>query len=69
MPRRKKKGPPRPTLGEKKRLNLKLDAELAAWAFEYALSNNTSVTQLITRFLEDMRRHHEAQLDKDAEQI
>lgn len=56
-------------MGEKKRLNLKLDAELATWAFEFALLNNTSVTQLITGFLEDMRRHHEAQLDKDAEQI
>ena len=69
MPRRKKKEPQKPTLGEKKRLNLKLDAELAAWAFEFALINNTSVTQLITGFLEDARRHHEAQLDKDAEQI
>jgi hypothetical protein len=69
MARRKKKQPPNPTMGEKKRLNLKLDAGLAAWAFEYALLQNTSVTHLITSFLEDLRRHHEDQLDKDAEQI
>ena len=39
---------PKKTPGEKRRLNLKLDSELAEWAFEYALLRNTSVTKLIT---------------------
>ena len=55
--------------GEKRRLNLRLDSELAEWAFEFALLHNTSVTKLITGFIEDLRRQHEEQLNEDAEQI
>ena len=55
--------------GEKRRLNLRLDSELAEWAFEFALINDTSVTKLITEFLSKLRVEHEEQLNEDAEQI
>lgn len=63
------KKPRRRVAGEKRRLNLKLDEELAEWAFAYAERHNTSVTQLITDYFMDLQRH-EAQLQsRDAEQV
>jgi len=63
------KKPRRRVTGEKRRVNLKLDEELAEWAFDYAERHNTSVTQLITDFLMDQRRLEAAHLARDAEQI
>jgi hypothetical protein len=63
------KKPRRRVMGEKRRVNLKLDEELAEWAFEYAERHNTSVTQLITDHLMDLQRHEAELLARDAEQI
>ena len=59
----------RAVLGEKRRLNLKLDEDLLSWAFSYAVRNRTTVTQLISDFFRDLRRREEARRDVDAEQI
>ena len=61
------KKPRRRVPGEKRRLNLKVDEDLAEWAFEYAEAHGTSVTQMITDYLVQLRKS--AQLTQDAEQI
>ena len=55
--------------GNKRRLNLKLDPDLADFAFAYAAKYNTSVTQIITDFLVNLKNREECRLEKDAEQI
>lgn len=75
MEKRKKKPPvveakvPRRVPGEKRRLNFKLDGEIADWAFEYAEKHNTTVTQLITDYFLDLQRREIARQAQDAEQI
>jgi len=63
------KKPRRRVTGEKRRVNLKLDEELAEYAFGYAERHNTSVTQLITDFFMDLQRHEAQMQAKDAEQV
>ena len=55
--------------GEKRRLNLKLDGEIAEWAFRYAERHNTTITQLITDYFLDLQKKEEARFGEDAEQI
>lgn len=63
------KKPRRRVAGEKRRLNLKMDEDLAEWAFSYAERHNTSVTQLIIdHFMELQRKEAELQA-RDAEQV
>jgi hypothetical protein len=68
----KAKAAPKPrnrVTGERRRLNLKLDEELAAWAFDYAERHATTVTQLITDHLVQIRKVEDLVLSSDAEQI
>ena len=58
----------RKVTGEKRRLNLKLDEELVAWAFAYAERRKTSVTQMITDFIINLQRHESVIQAEDAEQ-
>lgn len=63
------KKPRRRIAGEKRRVNLKLEEDLAEWAFEFADRSNTTVTYLITDFLQELRRIQTERTSKDAEQI
>ena len=68
----KAKAAPKPRArvsGERRRLNLKLDEELAAWAFDYAERHATTVTQLITDHLVLIRKIEDQAMSGDAEQI
>lgn len=68
----KTKAAPKPrnrVSGERRRLNLKLDEELAAWAFDYAERYATTVTQLITDHLVLIRKIEDQMMSSDAEQI
>lgn len=60
---------PRRVVGEKRRLNLKLDGDLAEWVFDFAKRHDTSVTQLIIDFFKDMRVRELSRMAQDAEQI
>lgn len=53
----------------KRRLNLKLDKELAEWAFSYAEIHSTSVTQLIADYFFNLKKLESEAASKDAEQI
>jgi len=64
-----KSTPRRRIPGEKRRVNFKIDEELAEWAFGFAENHKTSVTQLITDFFVTLRKQEEAHLGQDAEQI
>jgi hypothetical protein len=66
---RSTKKPRRRIAGEKRRVNLKIEEDLAEWAFEYAERQGTTVTSLIAEFLRMTRAVEEASLAKDAEQI
>lgn len=61
--------PRRKVSGERRRVNLKLDEDLAEFAFTYAERNGTTVTQLITDHFVELRRKEDERLGKDAEQI
>ena len=61
--------PRRRVTGEQRRINLKVDDELAAWIFDYVARNKTSVTGLVTDFFLDLRRKELERLARDAEQI
>jgi hypothetical protein len=63
------KKPRRRIIGEKRRLNLKLDEELIEWAFAYAERHNTSVTQMIADHFMELQRCEAALQSKDAEQV
>ena len=68
----KAKAAPKPrnrVSGERRRLNLKLDEDLAAWAFDYAERHATTVTQLITDHLVMLKKREDQVLSSDAEQI
>lgn len=56
---------------KKRRVNLRLNAELAEWAFDYALRQDMDLTALITRLLCEARRIDRYTLEQqaDAEQI
>jgi hypothetical protein len=69
MPNENNKKPRRRVTGEKRRVNLKLDEDLAEWAFGFAERHNTSVTQMITDFFMDQRRREAERMARDAEQI
>lgn len=56
-------------IGERRRLNFKLEEDLALWAFSFAERNNTTVTQLIADHLAKLRQEEEVRLAQDAEQI
>jgi hypothetical protein len=61
------KKPRRRIVGEQRRLNLKLDEDLAMWVFEYAEAHSTTVTQLIVDYLVQLRKQE--YLAQDAKQI
>jgi hypothetical protein len=63
------KKPRRRVTGEKRRVNLKLDEDLAEWAFGFAERHNTSVTQMITDFFMYQRKREAERMARDAEQI
>lgn len=63
------KKPRRRVAGEKRRVNLKLDEELAEFAFAYAERHNTSVTQMITDFFMELQRREAHLQTRDAEQV
>jgi hypothetical protein len=63
------KKPRRRVVGEKRRVNLKLDGELAEWAFSFADRHNTSVTQLIIDHFLGLRKQEGERMSQDAEQI
>jgi hypothetical protein len=68
----KAKAAPKPrnrVSGERRRLNLKLDEELTAWAFDYAERHATTITQLITDHLVMLKKIEDQVLSGDAEQI
>lgn len=73
MATRKKKvskaEPPSRVPGEKRRVNFKVDGELSDWAFGYAKRHNTTVTQLIIDYFQDLQRKEVAKQAQDAEQI
>lgn len=69
MTKQNSKKPRNRVPGERRRLNLKLEEELASFAFDYAERNETTVTQLITDFFVDLRRQEEERMASDAEQI
>lgn len=56
-------------VGEKRRVNLKIDESLAEWAFDYAKAHNKSLTQLIVDQLAGLKIQEETELHQDAEQI
>ncbi len=56
-------------IGEKRRVNLRMEEDLAEWAFAYAEQNSTSVTQLITDFFMGLQRQEVERMARDAEQI
>jgi hypothetical protein len=56
-------------VGEKHRLNFKLDGELADWARDYAKRHGTTVTQLIIDHFQALQRQEVALRAQDAEQI
>ena len=63
------KKPRRHVIGEKRRVNLRMEEDLAEWAFAYAEQNSTSVTQLITDFFMGLQRQEVERMARDAEQI
>lgn len=63
------KKPRRRIVGEKKRMNLVVEKDLADWVFDYADRGNTSVTQLITDYFMELKRREAGMLARDAEQI
>lgn len=46
--------------GKEKRKNFRFPADLANWADQYAKENNTTVTQILTDYLTDLRKRVEA---------
>lgn len=61
--------PRRRVPGEKRRMNLKMDEELADWAFKFAERRKTTVTQLVTDFFMSLREQEEEHLAQDAPQV
>lgn len=56
-------------VGEKKRLNLKVEADLADWAFDYASRHHKTFTQLVCEHLVELRLREQHRQAQDADQI
>lgn len=56
-------------VGEQRRINMKIDARLAEWAFSYAKRRGVTLTHLVETHFTRLRGQEEAMMREDAEQI
>ncbi len=61
--------PTKMSQGTLRRINMKLDAVLVEWTFQYAQRAGTSITKLTEGFFKRLREQEEARLREDAEQV
>ena len=56
-------------VGEQRRINMKIDSNLAEWVFSYARRRGVTLTHLVETHFARLRTSEEATMREDAEQV